>query len=171
MVNKLVLKQLFGVITFSLLCLCLSGCGYRVLGGSSLPFTTVKVGKIQNTTSEPKLEDIFYVALAEELLKRGVSVTDFSENTIEGNINYFQLVIVSEKKKYASEYKIDLKGDFVIKGRDGKNREFKGVTSPFYESFYGPDTVNAIVASKETAAAEAVKRLAASLVFEILISQ
>ncbi|MBF0520654.1 MAG: hypothetical protein HQK92_13140 [Nitrospirae bacterium] len=160
-------------ITISIL-VCLSllaGCGYRVIGKDSLPFTTVKIGRIKNTTPEPKLEDMFYTALAEEFLKRGITVTDSAENTIEGEINSFQLTIAAEKVGFATDYNITMSGDFVLKSIDGKKKELKGVKSPFYESVSAPDTVNDIVASKEVAAAGAIKRLAASLVFELMMSK
>ncbi|QWR77210.1 LPS assembly lipoprotein LptE [Candidatus Magnetomonas plexicatena] len=142
-----------------------------MIGKDSLPFTTVKIGRIKNTTSEPKLEDLFYKALAEEFLKRGITVTDSAQNTIEGEINSFQLGIAAEKTGYATDYNITMGGNFVLKSRDGKKKEFKGVKSPFYESVTSLDTVNEVVAAKELAAAGAVKRLAASLVFELMMSE
>ena len=53
----------------------LSGCGYTLQGRDTLPFTSVKIGRIENRTFEPKLEDKFQKALADELIRNGIMIS------------------------------------------------------------------------------------------------
>ncbi len=148
--------------------LSLSGCGYTLQGSSSFPFDTVRVGKIVNTTSEPKLQDKLHVALAEEFLRHGIQVTQSSENVLEGRITRFKLRTLSEKREFAAEYEAIIEGDFSFTEESGKIREMKKVSSPFIESFFGADEVSGIVASKEEAAEKALRNLAMVIVSELI---
>ncbi|MBF0591690.1 MAG: hypothetical protein HQL02_06335 [Nitrospirae bacterium] len=133
-----------------------------------MPFDNVKIGKITNTTTEPKLQDRLYEALNEQFMRRGVRVSDSSDNVIDGKINYYLVTAVSEKQGYASEYEATIKGDFTLK-RDGKDvRTLKGMTSAFSETFENADRLNQLVTNKESADARAIDGLALRVVLELL---
>lgn len=144
------------------------GCGYTVLTKANLPFDTVKIGNIKNTTSEPKLQDKLYEALTVAFMKRGVSVTDSSDNVVEGTINYFGVGIAATSQNVASSYVTVIKGDFTFKGPDGKVRRLPGMSSPFYESFDSQLAVNDIISAKESEDEQAIGSLALRLVSELL---
>ena len=71
-------KRLFTVfLLFTIHCslFTVSGCGYKFQGRATLPFDSVRIGRIENRTFEPKLEDKLQKALADELIKNGISVS------------------------------------------------------------------------------------------------
>ncbi|MBF0608788.1 MAG: LPS assembly lipoprotein LptE [Candidatus Magnetobacterium sp. LHC-1] len=133
-----------------------------------MAFDTVRIGDISNVTVEPKLQDMLYSALTEHLMRRGVRVSDSADTVIEGRINHFNVYTLSEKKGYASDYEVILKGDFTLK-RDGRDvRTLKGVTSAFSETFDSAERLNALVANKQSADVRAIDSLALRIVMELL---
>ncbi len=146
----------------------LSNCGYSLQNSHTLPFESIKIGKIINRTSEPKLQDKLHVALTEEFLRHGVSVIYSSENVLTGEIIYFNLKTLSEKKEFAAEYEVIIRGDFRFKDNTGKIKGIKGVSSPFIESFHSAENISGIIASKEVAEKTALKRLSIMIVSELI---
>ncbi len=101
-------------------------------------------------------------------MRRGVRVSDSADTVIEGRINHFNVYTLSEKKGYASDYEVILKGDFTLK-RDGRDvRTLKGVTSAFSETFDSAERLNALVANKQSADVRAIDSLALRIVMELL---
>ncbi len=84
--------------------LCPLGCGYAIHNKASLPFRAIKIGKIENKTLEPKLQDRLYRALTEEFLKQGVDVNPVAAYKISGTVHEFVLKILSEKSDVAVDY-------------------------------------------------------------------
>ncbi|MCI4625645.1 MAG: LPS assembly lipoprotein LptE [Candidatus Magnetoovum sp. WYHC-5] len=150
-----------------LIFILLFGCGYKIVGTETLNFDSVRIGKIVNATTEPKLEDKLYFVLTEEFMKRGVTVTDQSENVIDGTITDFTTRILSEKLDYAVEYEIVITGDFVLRRGDEKIKEIKGMMSPFIESYKSPEyseKINPLTAAKEIREEEALRVLSKRLI-------
>jgi outer membrane lipopolysaccharide assembly protein LptE/RlpB len=157
-------------ILLAAVALIVSGCGYTLITKAQMPYTSIRIGKITNMTSTPKLQDMLYEALAEEFLKRGVSISDSAENTFEGAIYYYNLKGVAEKKKYAAEYEISIRVAFKIRDKnDNVTKEIKDISSPFIESFESQDAVNTIIAMKEQQDERAMRSLAAYLVYEFTL--
>ncbi|MBF0487662.1 MAG: hypothetical protein HQK98_05820 [Nitrospirae bacterium] len=151
--------------------LCISGCGYTLVTKAAMPYTSVRIGKILNTTSTPKLQDMLYEALATEFLKRGVTISDSADYVLEGKIYFYQLTAVAERNKYAAEYEIAINGSFTLKDKNGVIiKEIKDMASPFIESFESQDAVNSIIASKERQNEAAMGDVAAYLVYEMTLS-
>ncbi|KWT85883.1 LPS assembly lipoprotein LptE [Candidatus Magnetominusculus xianensis] len=151
--------------------LIISGCGYTLVTKSDRPYTSIRIGKIINNTSTPKLQDMLYDALASEFLKRGVTISDSSDFSLEGNIYSYRLTAVAEKKKYAAQYEVAIKGSFKLKDKnDNVTKEIKDISSPFIESFESQDAVNSIIASKEQHDESAMRSLAVYLVYELTLS-
>jgi hypothetical protein len=148
--------------------LCFAGCGYSLQNKANLPFQSIQIGKIENITVEPKLQDILYRALTDEFLKHGVSVDPNAGYKLSGIINHFELLILSEKSDIATEYEVVIKGNFNLTDPSGKIKELKNTISPFIVSFSGPGPLNDLIASKEKASEKAMKDMAMEIVGIIL---
>lgn len=149
----------------SMLCaLCFISCGYQIHNKAALPFKAIKIGKIENKTLEPKLQDRLYPALTEEFLKQGVDVRSSAGYKISGTIHQFDLRVLSEKSDVAVDYEVIVKADFTLTDPSGNTKEFKNITSPFIISFSGTGLLNALIASKELASERAIRDMAMEIV-------
>jgi hypothetical protein len=157
----LLLTAYFSLFTFY-------GCGYSIHKKASLPFDAVRIGKIENKTVEPKLQDRLSKALTEEFLKQGISVYSGAGYQLSGTIHYFELQILSEKADVAVEYEITIKGDFKLADPSGNVKEFKNIGSPFIVSFSGSGTLNELIASKELASERAIQDMAMEIVSALI---
>lgn len=161
--SKLKVKSYFCCLLFAVCCLSLvSGCGYTIQGKDTLPFEYVKLGRIENKTYEPKLEDRLYKALSDELLKNGFVISRSANHVISGVINEFRLRPLSEKDGYAVEYEVIIKGKFILTMPDGKTKELRN-SGAFIVSFYNAGNIQNIIASKETATDTALRNLASEI--------
>lgn len=164
-INKLITKY---ILLLAVL-LIISGCGYRLITKADRPYASIRIGKILNTTSTPKLQDMLYEALAAEFMKRGVTISDSADYSLEGKIYFYQLTAVSAKNTYAAEYEITINCTFKLKDKnDNVTKEIKDISSPFIQSFESQDWVNSIVASQEQQNAAAMQSLAVYLVNELM---
>lgn len=150
------------LFTFHFSLFTLSGCGYTLQGKETLPFTSVKIGRIENKTFEPKLEDKFQKALADELMKNGIMISKSAGYVISGTINNFSLTPLSEKEGVASEYEVIIKAKFFLTFQDGKVKELRN-SGVFTVSFSGLGNIENIVAAKEQAAETAMRNLASEI--------
>lgn len=161
----------FLMLTAYCLLLTCYGCGYTIHGKTSLPFDSIQIGKIENKTFEPKLQDKLYKALTEEFLKQGVAVHQGAQYTISGVINLFELKILSEKGGTAVEYEVSMKGDFRLVEPSGQMKDFRGIGSPFIVSFQGSGSMEDVIALKERASEKAVRDMAMELVAILIYSK
>lgn len=138
------------------------GCGYTLQGRDTLPLTSVKIGRIENKTFEPKLEDKFQKALADELIRNGIMISKSAGHVISGTINDFSLKPLSEKEGVASEYEVIIKARFFLTSPDGKVKELRN-SGVFTVSFSGSGNIENIVAAKEQAAETAMRNLASEI--------
>jgi len=146
----------------------LFGCGYSLHGGASLPFDAIQIGTIENKTVEPKLQDKLYTALTEEFLKQGIAVSPDAGYKLSGTIKEFSLLILSEKGDIAAEYEIVIKGDFTLVDPSGKQKELKGIGSPFIVSFSRPGPLEEVIAAKELASEKAIRDMAMQVVGAVI---
>lgn len=142
--------------------LLLTGCGYRFQGKGSLPFTSVKIGKIENRTYEPKLEDKFQRALADELLKSGIMISEAAEHSVNGTIDHFELKPLAEKEGLTVEYEVIIKGRFSLKLPDGNTKQLRS-RGAFIVSFYNEGELPSVMASKELAIEKALQDLSSEI--------
>jgi outer membrane lipopolysaccharide assembly protein LptE/RlpB len=148
--------------------LLLSGCGYTIQGKASLPFQTVKIGKIVNKTYELRLEDRMQRALAAELLKTGFTLGADSGYSIEGVLNVFELRVLSVRVTEASEYEVIVKGDFRLIEPSGKVRTLRS-GGIFITSFVSTEeSLTSVVAGKELATERALRDFSSEIVASIL---
>lgn len=139
-----------------------SGCGYKFQGRETLPFDSVRIGRIENRTFEPKLEDKLQKALADELIKNGIMISRNSGHVITGVITKFELKPLTEKEGLAVEYEVIIKGEFFLTSPEGKVTELRN-SGVFIVSFYNETSLQALVASKEPAIETALKNLSSEI--------
>ena len=145
-----------------------TGCGYTIQGKASLPFQTVKIGKIVNKTYELKLEDRMQRALTAELLKTGFTLGAEADYSIEGVLNVFELRVLSVKVSEASEYEVIVRGDFRLLEPSGKVRTLRS-GGIFITSFISTEeNLNSIIAAKELATERALRDFSSEIVASIL---
>lgn len=146
--------------------LLLSGCGYKVYGHSDLPFTEIKIGKIENKTLEPKLQDKLYAALTEEFMKNGIMVSPYAGTKISAVLHKFDMPVFSEKSNIAVEYRILINADFTVEYKDGRKKELKKIDSPFIVSFSSPESEDlaSLLANKELLEERAMRDVAMRIV-------
>ncbi len=162
--NLRTLRVFLILIAFVCLLSAVSGCGYTIRNKASLPFKEIKIGRIENKTLEPKLQDMLYRALTEEFLKQGVGVSPGAAYKLDCTIHDFDLKILSEISNVAVDYEATIKADFTLTDPSGKTREFKNVESPFIISFSGPGPLNDLIAAKESASERAMTEMAVEIV-------
>lgn len=142
-----------------------SGCGYTLQGKANLPFDSVSLGTIQNTTVEPKLQDRMSRLLAETFMEYGFDVRPAAMHKIEGTIFRFDLIPVSEKSLTAIEYQITVVANFDLIDEQTRKREpLASVSSPFITYFRTSGALVSVLADKEAATEKALRDLSQELV-------
>jgi len=157
------------LVIFVLLAVLASGCGYTLQERGNLPFETISLGKIQNTTVEPKLQDRMSRILAETLMEYGIDVKPSARYKIEGSITTFILTPVAEKSLTAIEYQITVMANFVLIDMQTQKKEsLANVSSPFYTYFRSSGQLVSVLAQKELATDSALKDLSQELLRRII---
>jgi len=164
--SKFKIRKFLGIFLLTSYCLILTvyGCGYTMHGKSSLPFDSIRIGTIENTTVEPKLQDKLYQSLTEEFLKQGIRISPDADYTLNGTINLFDLRILSEKKGVATEYEVIISGDFQLIMPSGDIQELRTIGSPFIVSFKSQELLEDVIANKERASEKAIRDMAIEIV-------
>ncbi len=142
----------------------ITGCGYRVHGRQSLPFTEVRIAAVENTTYEPKLQDRLHRALTEEFLRQGVHVSSAAGNTLSCAVRRFDIIELSEKKGFVTEYRILIDAACRLMDASGKVTGTAAVTSPFIVSFAASEDFGRLISGKEAAEERATADLATEIV-------
>lgn len=146
-------------------CLVLVACGYAV---QKSPIESVRIGKIENRTFEPRLEDHLSEALASALLRNGIDIDGRSPYTVEGTIDTFELRSLSEKEGVAIRYEVIIKGRFYLVDSEGATRELRN-RGVFIVSFPSEEALGTVLALKEEAAIRALEdmseEIAASIIY------
>ena len=158
---------IFSLFTFHF-SLFLFGCGYTLQSRTTLPFDSIQIQKIENTTVEPKLQDKFYEAITEEFLKHGVIVQSRADYKLSGTINHYSLRVLSEREGVAAEYEVIIKGDFRLVEPSGAARDIKNIGSPFFVTFPVSGELTNVLALKELASEQAIRDMAMEVVGAII---
>jgi outer membrane lipopolysaccharide assembly protein LptE/RlpB len=154
------------VIIFSLLvAIFAAGCGYTLQGTANLPYDSVTLGQIKNTTVEPKLQDRMSRLLAETLLEYGFEIRPAAKYKIQGTIVKFALNPISEKSLTAIQYQVLIEGNFeLIDTYAQKAKPLMSLSSPFTTYFRSSGNLTSVLAEKEAATEKALKDLSQELV-------
>lgn len=156
------------LLTAALVAVFLLGCGYSLVRP---PMASVKLGKIENRTYEPKLQDRFYEALSASLSENGIRISRASGHEIHGSINSLNLRITAEQDDVAAQYEVKVKGRFYLTGPDGESRELSGGGGEFIVSFSGQGDIEYVLSYRDKAVEEALKNISDALVDSIINDQ
>ena len=141
-----------------------AGCGYSMHRKADLPFTEIRIGKIENLSLEPKLQDKLHKALVREFTKNGITVTPSVGNVLSGVVRKFEMSSLSENRDITVEYRIMIDADFTYRDNDGKVREIKKVTSPFIIASSGSRDMGLLLGSRDLAEEKAAADIAMEIV-------
>ena len=142
-----------------------AGCGYHIR--KTPPVDSVRLGRILNNTTEPRLQDRLYEALSLSLMKNGIRIENNSQYTLKGSINDVKLRGTAEQVGVTIQYEVRISGDFVLLGPDGKARELHS-SDVFIVTFSSAGALENVLAQKEEAIKTALGNMADRIVTSIL---
>lgn len=144
-----------------------NGCGYTLQTRANLPFESVAVGKIENRTVEPKLQDRFNRQLADTFAEYGFYVSQSSRYVLEGEILRFELKPRSEVDLVASQYEVVINANFrLVDTLTGRSIPLIA-QSPFITYFSSSGSIETVLAQKELSTTSALKNLSQEVVRRI----
>ncbi|GER93204.1 hypothetical protein A45J_0940 [hot springs metagenome] len=152
----------FLILTFYLL--LLFGCGYTIQTKANLPFDTIAVGKLENKTYEPKLQDMFSRSLAETFAEYGFKVSSSARYRLEGEITKFELEPLTEQNLVAAQYKVVIKANFRLIDTSTRKSVPLVADSPFITYFSSTERLENVLAQKELSTVSALKNLSQEIV-------
>jgi hypothetical protein len=158
---RALIRILAVVICFSLL----AGCGYSIK--KSMPVSSVRLGEIENRTSEAKLQDRFREILTHELMKNGIRVSGKSEHEIHGFIGDLKLKGSAEAEDVTVVYEVTVGGSFFLRGPDGEDRPLKS-EGEFIVDFSSSGELSNVMSQKEIAIRKALEDIAEELVDSLI---
>jgi hypothetical protein len=145
-------------------CCLVVGCGYTIQRKADLPFESIAIGKIENKTVEPKLQDKLSRALAGTFMEYGVQVNPSARYRVEGDITGFELRVLSEKELVATQYEVFTKANFrVIDIEEGRSASLMDTQGPFVTYLLATGKLDMVLAQKELATEQAIKSLSQEL--------
>ena len=150
----------YGRIALVGLLMVLAGCGYSMHPQSALPFHEIAVDTIENSTTEPGLQDILHRALVEEFMRQGIEVTPLSKRRVSAVIRSFDMPSLSEKNDVSREYRITVSVDFTVVGEDGQKTYLKNIGAPFMKPFAAADDMGSLLAAKRIAEEQTLRDVA-----------
>ncbi|WP_333655717.1 LptE family protein [Dissulfurispira sp.] len=166
--NKYIVHQasqkFFSCLLLTVYCLLFFGCGYTIQTKANLPFDTIAVGKLENKTFEPKLQDRFSRSLSETFAEYGFRVNSSARYRLEGEITKFELEPLVEQNLVAAQYKVVIKANFrLIDTASGRSVPLVA-DSPFITYFRSTERLENVLAQKELSTVSALKNLSQEVV-------
>jgi hypothetical protein len=163
--KKLCVKASFSLILFMLAV----SCGYHIVGSKPLPFRSVTIHQVQNTTYEPRLEEKLHNALSQEFITQGIQVmASGGEMDLTATITTFQLGAIAHIDEVVQEQAITFQVNVLITGRE-RTIEFKTMQSPIRITFQTTGTVSEAVTQKERAIEKACSEIAREIISNMII--
>lgn len=137
------------------------GCsGYAIQTKANLPFDTIAVGRIENKTLEPKLQDRFIRSLAETFAEYGFSVSRSARYKLEGKITEFALQPLNEQNLVATQYQVVIKASFNLVDTSTGRSVPLVAENPYITYFGTSDRLENVLAQKELSTNSALKNIA-----------
>lgn len=137
------------------------GCsGYTIQTKANLPFDTIAVGRIENKTLEPKLQDRFIRSLAETFAEYGFSVSRSARYKLEGKITKFELLPLNEQNLVATQYQVIVKASFNLVDTSTGRSVPLVADNPFITYFSTSARLEDVLAQKELSTNSALKNIA-----------
>ncbi|MBI4709678.1 MAG: hypothetical protein HY759_00975 [Nitrospirae bacterium] len=165
------LKLKTAVLLFTVHCSLFTvfGCGYHLIGSSTLPFDSVTVKPVKNKTYEPRLEERLHNALAKEFIAQGINVkTEKGGIEIEATVTAFELNTIAAIDEKIQEQAITMRVDIKITDK-GKVTEFTSIESPLKITFQSSGSVSQAVVHKEKAVDKACAEIAKEIIGKTVI--
>ncbi len=162
---------LFILFTCHLSLIALFGCGYSIQRQANLPFDSISIGKIENRTVEPKLQDKFQRILTETFMEYGFRIEPLSRYVIEGSIISFDLKPLSEKSLIVTEYEVIIKANFILLDTKTNERIPINIRRPFVTYFDVLGRIEDILMHKEIATNRAIKDISLEITRSIIYSE
>jgi hypothetical protein len=158
----------------ALLLSCIAGllvhaCGYHIVGSRFLPFRSIAIKPVVNTTYEPKVEEKMHEALSTEFIHQGITIIpDSREAVLETTIRTFALGAIGAVDETVKEQEVLMSVDIhaVI---NGEVTEFKEMRSPIKITFQSTGTVSESAARKDDAVRKACREIAKEVVSKLII--
>ncbi|HAK89793.1 MAG TPA: hypothetical protein DHV16_01965 [Nitrospiraceae bacterium] len=157
------LKSRRFLLLFMVCCLLfvVYGCsGYAIQTKANLPFDTIAVGKIENKTLEPKLQDRFIRSLAETFAEYGFSVSRSAKYKLEGKITKFELLPLNEQNLVATQYQVIVKASFNLVDTSTGRSVPLVADNPFITYFSTSARLEDVLAQKDISTNGALKNIA-----------
>ncbi|HSW64059.1 MAG TPA: LPS assembly lipoprotein LptE [Dissulfurispiraceae bacterium] len=160
------MKKLFLLITA--VCMFLTGCGYTMQSRANLPFHEIDLGRVENKTHEPKLEDRLARAIGLVFPEYGFDISPHAGYRLECDIETFTMTVLSEIGLTAAEYQIATGVTMrLVETKSGKVTVMKPA-SPFVTYFRSTGRIEAVMAQKELATDRAMRDVAQRAAQEII---
>ncbi len=151
-----------------IICLFLNGCGYTMQSRSNLPFQEIDLGRVENKTHEPKLEDRLARAIGSVFPEYGFDISPNSRYRLECDINAFTMSVLSEVGLTAAEYQISTAVTIrLVDTGSGKITVINPV-SPFITFFRSTGRLESVMAQKELATDRAMRDVAQRAAQELI---
>ncbi len=160
--NKLILLSLIACLFL------MNGCGYTMQSRSNLPFHEIDLGRVENKTHEPKLEDRLARAIGSVFPEYGFDISPNSRYRLECDINAFTMSVLSEVGLTAAEYQIATVVTIrLVDTGSGEITVIKPV-SPFVTFFRSTGRLESVMAQKELATDRAMRDVAQRAAQELI---
>lgn len=164
--------RLYFMVCILLFVSLVSSCGYRVETKGDLPFNNIAIGKIENRTHEPKLEDGLNRTLSEALMEYGFRIDKSARYRIEIDLTRFELATLSERELIATEYGVDIRGKFHLSDSEtGKTTPDLDIRNPFATYFSTSGKLVNVLAQKEVSVNKALKDISQEIVRQIIYNK
>ncbi|MBC8412983.1 MAG: hypothetical protein ISR96_04785 [Nitrospira sp.] len=162
--NRILLAGL--IVVF---CGVLLSCGYRIIGSTVLPFSSIIIKPVENRTYEPGLQDRLHSALSREFINLGISVNRIeSPVVLEASVIAFTLGAVGSINEVIKEQELVMKVDIRLTDHE-RVTEFRAMASPIKITFLAAGTVSETVAEKERAIEKASEEIAKETISKIIV--
>lgn len=152
------------ILVVFLVLLVITGCGYSV---KKSPVSSVRIGNIENMTSEARLDDRLSEALVAALLKNGIQVNSSAEHTIEGTLRSLSLSQLAEREELTTTYRVTIEGEFFLVGAEGEKTKLPS-GGKYIVTFLSEGSLTPIIANKELAIEQAIEDLAEEISASVL---
>jgi hypothetical protein len=151
-------------------CVLLMSCGYHLVGSRLLPFNSITIEPVKNTTYEPRLEERMNIALSNEFINQGIEIkASGGDAYLETTITEFALGAIGAVDETVKEQEIIMHADLKLTS-DGKVTEFKSIASPIKITFQTTGTVSQAAARKEFSTEKACREIAREIVSKVIIA-
>ncbi len=158
--SMLILLVVMGIIV--------SSCGYRMIGSTFLPFDTITISHVRNSTYEPLLDESLHFALSSEFISQGIEVLPAGGDAVlKVNVTEFRLnaIGVVDEKVQEQELSVSIDAELIDEKETVK---FMSVTSPISITFQVSGTVGESIVNKERAIDRDAREIAKEIVSRIM---